>query len=139
MLKNLLFAFCILFVCSAQFGCKGSKKSVQTPILIGGFDKKDIYFKVQVGAFTTPKSEDDPFFEGVAGMEVMMDTSPNGLTRYSTGEFNDYDEADALEQQLKAKGYAEAFVVAYGRRDDGFDQRIEMPMKQLMELYNKAN
>ncbi|MFK7908420.1 MAG: hypothetical protein AB8B69_25035 [Chitinophagales bacterium] len=137
MLKNLLFSLCILFVCSFQYGCKGSKKSVQTPILIGGFDKKDIYFKVQVGAFSAPKGEDDTFFEGVQGMEVMMDTSPNGLTRYSTGEFMVYSEADALEQSLKAKGYAEAFVVAYGKRPDGYDQRIEMPMKQLLELYNK--
>lgn len=138
MLKNLLFSLCILIVCSMHVGCKGSKKSVQTPILIGGFAKKDIYFKVQVGAFSAEKTQDDPFFEGVAGMEVMMDTSPNGLIRYSTGEFENYDEADALEQELKAKGYEEAFVVAYGRQADGYDQRIEMPMKQLMELYNKA-
>lgn len=138
MLKNLLFSLCVLLICSVQFGCKGSKKATQTPLLIGGFAKKDIYFKVQVGAFSTPKAEDDPFFEGVAGMEVMMDTSPNGLTRYSTGEFEDYNEADALEQDLKARGYAEAFVVAYGRQSDGYDVRIEMPMKQLMELYDKA-
>ncbi len=138
MLKNILLFLAVLSVCTVQVGCKGSKKVTQTPILIGGFAKKDIYFKVQVGAFSEPKAEDDTFFEGVAGMEVMMDTSPNGLTRYTTGEFMNYNEADALEQSLKAKGYKEAFVVAYGKQEDGYDQRIEMPMKQLLELYNKA-
>ncbi|MGB0838533.1 MAG: SPOR domain-containing protein [Chitinophagales bacterium] len=117
-----------------QFSCKGTKK-VQTPILIGGYEKKDVHFKVQIGAFSEEKTEASDFFTNIAGEEVRMDIGPNGLFRYSVGYFKNYEEADNYEEDLKGRGYSEAFVVAYG--DD--DKRIEMPMGKILDLYNKGS
>ena len=138
----------LIFAFVVQVGCKGSKKTqnsavIESPtpppppsgdILIGGYEKKDIYFKVQVGAFENPLSQNDPFFAGVAGIEVMMDYSPTGLARYSVGNFKKYEDADAYERIMKKKGYDEAFVVAYGNDD----KRIEMHMQDVLRLYNMA-
>ncbi|OWY21819.1 SPOR domain-containing protein [Sphingobacteriales bacterium UPWRP_1] len=104
----------------------------QPPVLIGGYTKEQIYFKVQIGAFVVPVAENDVFFTHVSGEEIRIDVSPQGLYRYTVGHYNSYEQAELIKTELKRRGYADAFVVAYGYDD----KRIEMPMPELLKLYN---
>jgi len=68
-----------------------------------------IVFKVQIGAF-----------RNAVPQEVFSDMSPvtgesvgNGLTRYSAGLFVGFDGAAAAKDQVRDRGYRDAFVVAY--------------------------
>lgn len=130
---------CCLLI-GTQYGCKSKKEiqsgiaEVSTPVLIGGYAKKDMHFKIQIGAFEVPLAEDSDFFAPVVGKEVRIDISPQGFHRYSIGFFKSYADSDAYETELKAMGYEEAFVVAYG--DD--NERIELPMDEILRLYNMA-
>lgn len=100
--------------------------------LIGGYTKDQIYFKVQIGAFVVPVAENDAFFTNVTGEEIRIDISPQGMYRYTVGRYNSYEQADLIKAELKRRGYTDAFVVAYGYDD----KRIEMPMPELLKLYN---
>ncbi len=100
---------------------------------IGGYEKKDMHFKVQIGAFEEPLNDANAYFSPVEGQDLRTDISPFGLHRYSLGFFKNYKEADTFERMLKSKGYHEAFVVAYG--DD--NRRIELPMSEILSLYNR--
>lgn len=133
MWRNILFVLLISSLSIGQVGCKRLKKTQKATTMIGGYEKSKIYFKVQIGAFEKELASEDPFFEAIAGTEVQIDISPEGLFRYSLGEFKKYEEADSFEKELKGKGYQEAFVAAYG--DD--HKRIEMPMSEVLRLYNQ--
>ncbi|MGB1207501.1 MAG: SPOR domain-containing protein [Chitinophagales bacterium] len=140
MKRILLIAISLFILVGTQYSCKSKKQiqngitEVSTPVLIGGYAKKDMHFKVQIGAFEVPLAEDADFFAPVVGKEVRIDISPQGFHRYSVGFFKSYPDSDAYERELKAMGYEQAFVVAYG--DD--NQRIELPMDEILRLYNMA-
>ncbi|MBL0045264.1 MAG: PD40 domain-containing protein [Flavobacteriales bacterium] len=70
---------------------------------------RGVVFKVQIGAFKQAISA-----------EVFKDLSPvageaigNGLVRYSAGEFTSAQNAVRATQQVRDRGYRDAFVVAY--------------------------
>lgn len=66
-------------------------------------------FRVQVGAFKN-KIDENAIFKDV---NVIHATGPDGITRYYSGSFTTYDEAEAYRKQMVSKGYKNAFVVAY--------------------------
>src|SRR5690606_32979521 len=68
-----------------------------------------LVFQVQVGAFRN-KIPQDLFgdFAPVMGQEL-----PNGITRYRAGIFRAYRAAIDARNQIREKGYSDAFVVAY--------------------------
>ena len=140
MRQILLITISFFVLVGSQYGCKSKKQiqrgvtEVSTPVLIGGYAKKDMPFKVQIGAFEVPLAEDDVFFAPVVGEEVRIDISPQGFHRYSLGFFKNYADSDAYEKKLKEMGYEQAFIVAYG--DD--NKRIELPMDEILRLYNMA-
>jgi cell division protein FtsN len=70
-----------------------------------------VKFKVQVGAFKGNIPTDV--------LDAMMDLGRidqreggDGTTRYFTGEFNTYDEAKQLKEQLSTAGFPDAFIAA---------------------------
>jgi cell division protein FtsN len=70
---------------------------------------KGLVYMVQVGAFRNELPA-----------EVFQDITPvsgihvgNGLVRYSAGRFEDRQEAVKAQDQIRARGYKDAFVVAY--------------------------
>lgn len=146
MLKKFAWIPLVLVICMTQFGCKGSKTTQVAPppgpILLEGFKKSEIFFKVQIGAFSNPLSDSDTFFEGVAGQEVMQDhIEDQGLYRYLVGEYNSYEPANAYKQQIKSNGFPEAFVVAYGKKmaADGTItsiKRIDTKMEKIVEMWD---
>lgn len=68
-----------------------------------------LLYKVQIGAFRNPIKQDA--FKGIA--PIVGESTTAGFIRYSAGEFNTFNSADAAKVKIQGIGYADAFVVAY--------------------------
>lgn len=68
-----------------------------------------LVFKVQIGAFKAPLPNNT--FKGLD--PVIAQTTTNGYIRYMAGDFEQYNDANAVKNDLRNLGYADAFVVAY--------------------------
>jgi hypothetical protein len=68
-----------------------------------------VIYKVQVGAFRNPISQD--LFKGFA--PLMAESGPNGITRYSAGLFDNEGAAVRARDQIRALGYKDAFVIVF--------------------------
>ena len=68
-----------------------------------------LVYKVQIGAFKYPIS--DELFSDMT--PISGETLGNGMVRYMAGMFTQYANADAAKQQVRDRGYRDAFVVAY--------------------------
>lgn len=101
--------------------------------MLGGYTKERIRFRIQIGAFKTALAENDPFFKIIAGEEVRVERSPDNIYRYSLGWYDDYNRAEIHKSELKAKGFSNAFLVAFG--DD--DKRINIPIDKVLDWYLK--
>ena len=88
-----------------------------------------IVFKVQIGAFRKPGP-----VEAFSDMTpVMGETVGNGLVRYTAGLFTGFDGAASAKEQVRDRGYRDAFVVAY---HDG--KRIPLGEAMRAERLNTA-
>lgn len=101
--------------------------------MLSGYTRNRIWFRIQIGAFKAALSESDPFFKQVAGQEVRVERSPDNYYRYSLGWFNNYQQAESFKNDLKSKGFGNAFLVAFG--DD--DKRLNIPIDKVLEWYLK--
>ncbi len=70
---------------------------------------KGVILKVQIGAFRNPINQ--ATFKGFA--PIVGEVTPSGLTRYTAGLFKDFETANGAKDGIRAKGYSDAFVVAY--------------------------
>ena len=132
-----IYILLLLSLVFTQSACKSKRiqgTNKASSVLIGGYEKKDMHFRVQIAAFEESRATDDPYFNALGDVEIRQDISPKGLYRYSVGFFKNYEDADRYEQEVKSRGYEDAYVVAYG--DD--DKRIEMHMSKILELYKQA-
>lgn len=68
-----------------------------------------IIFKVQIGAFRSPLSEE--VFSDMT--PVMGEHTPNGFIRYTAGLFTGFQQAASAKDRVRDRGYRDAFVVAY--------------------------
>jgi hypothetical protein len=68
-----------------------------------------LVFRVQIGAFKTAVANDA--FKGLTPLNGQ--TTPNGYIRYTAGNFEKYEEANGVKNDLKNLGYNDAFVVVY--------------------------
>ena len=105
----------------AQSSTKNTREGTQTTITKIPDDKlpkntnttqphdKDVTFRVQVGAFTKPVSQE--VFKDVPGLLVVK--GPDGITRYYSGSYKTFGEAAEHKLKLDMQGYSGAFVVAY--------------------------
>lgn len=83
--------------------------SASNPIPIDQKMPDGLIFKVQIGAFKAPLP--DNTFKGLS--PVIAQTAPNGYLRYMAGNFDKYETASGVKNDLKNLGYSDAFVVAY--------------------------
>jgi hypothetical protein len=81
----------------------------EKPIPIDEKIPDGLVFKVQIGAFKTPLPNST--FKGLS--PVIAQTTPSGYIRYMAGNFQQYENANAVKNDLKTLGYNDAFVVAY--------------------------
>lgn len=90
-------------------------------------DKSLISFKIQIGALKRPAATAD-MDERVKVLEgVEKQTTSTGMTRYSTGLFKEYQQAEEARKQLEDKGFPEAFIIAV------FKEEI-ISLQEAMEL-----
>jgi len=92
-------------------------------------------FRVQVGAFKN-KIDEDVIFKDV---DVIHATGKDGITRYYSGSFTTYDEAEAYRKQMVSKGYKNAFVVAYEDQERKTLVEAGVDSTKLPAGYNEQN
>jgi hypothetical protein len=68
-----------------------------------------VILKVQIGAFRNPIKQET--FRGFA--PIVGERTESGLTRYTAGLFKDFESVNIAKDGIRAKGYKDAFVVAY--------------------------
>jgi hypothetical protein len=66
-------------------------------------------YRVQIGAFKNKVDTKSAFPD----LDVIHGTGNDGITRYYSGNFETYEEAEAYRKKMVAKGYKNAFVVVY--------------------------
>jgi hypothetical protein len=79
------------------------------PIPVGVTLPQGVILKVQIGAFRNPIKQET--FKGFA--PIVGEKTASGLTRYTAGLFKDFSTANNAKDGIRAKGYSDAFVVAY--------------------------
>jgi hypothetical protein len=89
-----------------------------------------LVFKVQIGAFKNALPNNT--FKGLS--PVIAQSTPSGYIRYMAGNFEKYESANAVKNDLQNLGYSDAFVVAYfnGKRinlNEGVDKARESGQK----------
>ncbi len=72
----------------------------------------ELVFKVQVGAYINPLPPSSKIYQVIDG-EIKAERRDDGITRYVTGMFNSLSTADLFRNDLKNKGIADAFVIAF--------------------------
>ncbi len=83
--------------------------SAEKPIPIDPVMPDGLIFQVQVGAYRNPIPQD--LFGPYA--PIMGQKLDNGITRYRAGLFKKYNEAIQARNEIREKGYSDAFVVVY--------------------------
>ena len=120
MLTRILTA-CLLFaICFAHIGCSEDDDTC-IPQTVSGFEKTDISYRVQIGAFSVAKDVAvDEYFDSLpANTEVEVEeitTAAAGEVRfryYAGGSFAEHADATTYLDSITG-GYADAFTVAFG-------------------------
>ena len=91
---------CLLLVAVSHAQDKGKAK----PVNLG------IVFRVQVGASTSPLPKTHKLFKDFPDLEGV--SFPDGYIRYMTGSFESLYAAQQHVDEVKAKGYKDAYVTA---------------------------
>ncbi len=87
-----------------------SPYSAENPIPVGVTSPSGLVYRVQIGAFAKPIPQDlFKEFNPVSGEKI----NGTNITRYMAGYFNNSDAVVNAREQIRALGYADAFVVAY--------------------------
>jgi len=82
---------------------------------------KNFEFRVQIFAKSKPMPNLKAYFSGINFEYPIVENTQMGLYRYSTGSFQNFNEAARYAEQLRQRGIHDAFVVAYRN-----DQRISI-------------
>lgn len=90
-------------------------------------------YRVQVGAFKKKVDTETQF----PGIEITEATGEDGITRYYTGKYENYDDADAHRLKMIGKGYRKAFVVAYKGQERVTLIEAGIPEVDLPDNYNE--
>lgn len=86
-----------------------SAYSEARPIPVDIIMPEGLVYKVQIGAFRNPIPQD--LFKGFA--PLMAETTSSGITRYTAGFFLSETVAVQARDEIRSKGYPDAFVVAF--------------------------
>ena len=87
-------------------------------------DGEALVFKVQLATTTTKIEASAENFKGLNNVECY---EAGGLFRYTYGQANDWESANKLEEEAKASGYADAFIVAfYNKKRIGVGEAVKL-------------
>ena len=111
--------------------------SEEKPIPVDVKLPSGLILKVQIGAFRNPIPQET--FKGFA--PIVGERTNSGLTRYTAGLFKDFETANTAKNGIRAKGYSDAFVVAYlnGERISISEARRILSGDLAMEDANTTN
>ncbi len=87
----------------------GNAYNDEKPIPVDSKIEDGLVFRVQIGAFKTKLPNDA--FKGLSPLNG--ETTPSGYIRYTAGNFNKIENANAVKNDLRSLGYSDAFVVVY--------------------------
>jgi len=93
------------------------------------FDAKiedGLIFRVQIGAFRNKLPNNT--FKGLSPLNA--ETTTNGYYRYTAGNFNKFELANAVKNDLRSLGYSDAFVV-------GFYNGKRIPLSEALDILTK--
>ena len=91
-----------------------------TPRIVKGFEKNDINYRLQIGAFSKEKNlEGDSFFDDIPDNTDVEIEKINGSTTvkyryYAGGAFKCHVEATKFLRKRIVPSYPDAFAVAFG-------------------------
>ena len=108
----------LLIVCMLSFYSVSAQNSQNFDELMTTLQDKSstlIVYTVQVGAFQTNPSKGH--FDGVT--KLFSNNYDDGFTRFFSKLFNSIDEAVVYRNELRDRGYKDAFVLGL---DGGFDR-----------------
>lgn len=88
---------------------KGNAYNDDRPIPIDSKMEDGLTFRVQIGAFKTRLPNNA--FRGLSPLNG--ETTTSGYIRYTAGNFNRIENANAVKNDLRSLGYSDAFVVVY--------------------------
>jgi hypothetical protein len=88
---------------------KGNAYNENKPIPFNSFKEEGLSFRVQIGAFRNQLPNNT--FKGLS--PLYGETTRNGYYRYTAGDFEKIEAANAVKNDLRKLGYRDAFVVAY--------------------------
>jgi hypothetical protein len=88
---------------------QGNAYSNANPIPMDSKMQDGLVFRVQIGAFKTQLPNNA--FKGLSPLNG--ETTPNGYFRYTAGNFDKIENANAVKNDLRNLGYRDAFVVVY--------------------------
>ena len=88
---------------------KGNAYSENKPIPFNAFKEEGLSFRVQIGAFRNQLPNNT--FKGLSPLNG--ETTRSGYYRYTAGDFEKIEAANAVKNDLRKLGYKDAFVVAY--------------------------
>jgi len=78
----------------------------------GNVSKTLVAFKVQLGVFKNePPAEVQAKLNAISGVERTITSS--GLSRYTVGTTNNYEQITNLKREMREKGFPDAFVLAF--------------------------
>lgn len=88
---------------------RGNAYSASNPIPMNAPMEDGLVFRVQIGAFKTQLPNNA--FKGLSPLNG--ETTASGYFRYTAGNFNKIENANAVKNDLRNLGYRDAFVVVY--------------------------
>lgn len=88
---------------------EGNAYSASNPIPMNAPMEEGLVFRVQIGAFKTTLPNNA--FKGLSPLNG--ETTNSGYIRYTAGNFNKIETANAVKNDLRSLGYSDAFVVVY--------------------------
>ena len=87
----------------------------------------DTYFSVQFSTLNKKVPVNDPAFKGVKEVEVY---EYNGAYRYISGRFTSKAEATKRQNEVRALGYKDAFIIAFVNGERGTVKQAEEALKK---------
>ncbi|HPQ08133.1 MAG TPA: SPOR domain-containing protein [Bacteroidia bacterium] len=88
------------------------KENLKENVEFSSIDKGAIVFKVQLGALKKPDNIKEFEAKTKNLNDVQKQSTILGLYRFTTGNFNSYEQAQKYLKELQSKGFDDAFIIA---------------------------
>ena len=87
-----------------------AENPVSTGAVVETPDPDAVSFRVQFAIYPDSKPLDSKIFNGIEDVQVYFHI---GSYKYTSGNFNNVDDAQLLRKEMISKGYKDAFIVAF--------------------------